>query len=212
MLTELREGWHAFHSRTWLFLSVLSLTLIITVVFAPLYVLGPKVALEHLGGAGAWAAINTSIGIGAMVGGAIGLRWKPRFPLRAGFVLTLVGEPAMLFLLALGGPLAGLIGFALFAGIGGSLFNVFWFTVVQREVPAGELSRVSSWDHLGTYALTPLGLALVGPIAAGIGISATLYSAAALALLLTLCVLATPAVRNFESVPVPTEVESPGAT
>lgn len=195
--TELREGWQAFRSRKWLWASVVSLTLIVTVVFAPLDVLGPDVAKRYLGGAAAWAAINTTSGVGSVAGGAIGLRWKPRYPLRTGFLLTLAGEPAMLALLGAGGPLAPIIAFALISGMAATLFNVFWFTALQREITAEEISRVSSWDHLGTYALQPIGLAVVGPIAIAVGLSTTLYAAAAAVVLLTAGVLAQPAVRNF---------------
>ncbi len=195
--TELREGWHAFRSRRWLWTSVVSLTLIVTVVFAPLDVLGPDVAKRYLGGAAAWAAINTTSGVGSVLGGAIGLRWRPRYPLRTGFLLTLAGEPAMLALLGAGGPLAPIIAFALISGMGATLFNVFWFTALQREISAEEISRVSSWDHLGTYALQPIGPGVVGPIAIAVGLSTTLYAAAALVALLTVGVLAVPAVRNF---------------
>jgi hypothetical protein len=111
----------------------------------------------------------------------------------------------MLFLLGRGGALAAIIVFALISGMAATLFNVFWFTALQREIPSGELSRVSSWDHLGTYALKPIGLAVVGPIALAVGISATLYSASALAVLLAVGVLAIPAVRNFASSPAPSD-------
>jgi hypothetical protein len=78
-----------------------------------------------------------------------------------------------------------------------TLFNVFWFTALQREIPSPELCRVSSWDYLGSLALQPVGLALSGPIAVAIGVSTTLYAAAGLFAVLLLAVLATPAVRNF---------------
>ncbi len=205
-IAELRDGWRAFSSRTWLLASVASLTLIVTVVFAPLDVLGPAVARAHLGGAGAWATIDASIGVGAILGGAIGLRWRPRHPLRWGFSLTLAAEPALLVLLAAGHALAPIVAFALLEGIVATLFNVLWFTALQREIPPAELSRVSSWDHLGTYALQPLGLAAVGPVAIAVGISTTLYGAAALVVLLTLAALALPAVRNFSARDVETSV------
>ncbi len=198
-LTELREGWHAFASRTWLWTSVAALTLIVTVVFAPLEVLGPAVARAHLGGAGAWAAINTAMGAGAVLGGVAGLRWRPRYPLRAGFLLTLLGEPVLLALLARGELLGLIVAFGLVSGLAATLFNVFWFTALQREIPPGEQSRVSSWDHFGSYALQPLGLALVGPIALAVGTSSTLYAVAILVVLLTGAVLAVPAVRNFQA-------------
>ncbi len=99
-VAELREGWKAFAGRRWLWTSVAVMPLILVVVFSPLDVLGPEVAKAHLGGAGAWAAISTAMGVGAALGGAIGFRWHPRYPLRAAFLLTLAGEPALLFLLA----------------------------------------------------------------------------------------------------------------
>jgi uncharacterized membrane protein len=166
-------------------------------VFAPLDVLGPELAKRYLGGAAAWAAINTTSGVGSVLGGAVGLRWRPRYPLRTAFLLTLAGEPAMLALLGAGGPLAPIIAFALISGMAATLFNVFWFTALQREVTAEEISRVSSWDHLGTYALQPIGLAVIGPIGIAVGLSTTLYAAAGLVVLLTAAVLALPAVRNF---------------
>jgi MFS family permease len=205
-IAELRQGWRAFTSRTWLWTSVVSLTLIVTVVFAPLDVLGPEVAKRHLGGAAAWAAISTTSGIGSLLGGAIGLRWRPRHPLRIAFLLPLAGEPALLALLAGGGTLAPIIAFALISGMAATFFNVFWFTALQHEITAEEISRVSSWDHLGTYALQPIGLAAVGPIAIAIGLSTTLYAAAALVVLLTTAALAIPAIRNFTHTTPPTTI------
>lgn len=205
-IVELREGWRAFRSRRWLSVSVASLAFVVTIVFAPLDVLGPEVARAHLGGAGAWAAIATALGVGAVAGGVLGLRWKPRLPIRVGFLATLVGEPIMLALLGAEGPLVAIVVFAFISGAAGSLFNVFWFTLLQREIPAEELSRVSSWDYLGTYALQPIGLAAVGPIAVAIGISTTLYAAGALAALTTCTVLALPAVRNFAPATPPVHV------
>jgi predicted MFS family arabinose efflux permease len=200
-MAELRDGWRAFAGRRWLWTSVAALPLILVITFAPLDVLGPEVARAHLGGAGAWAGIGTAIGVGAALGGVIGFRWHPRFPLRSAFLLTLAGEPALLFLLGRHELLALIIAFGLLSGLASSVFNVLWFTALQREIPANELSRVSSWDHLGSYALQPIGLALVGPIALAVGISTTLYAAAGLALLLTVSVLSVRDVRDFQLSP-----------
>ena len=127
----------------------------------------------------------------------MGLRWQPRYPLRAAFLLTIAGEPALLLLLARGELLGLIIAFALISGVAGTLFNVLWFTAMQREIPASELSRVSSWDHFGSYLLQPIGLALVGPLAVSIGISATLYLGAGLSVLVTLAVVSVRDVRDF---------------
>jgi hypothetical protein len=88
---------------------------------------------------------------------------------------------------------------ALIEGVTGSFFNAVWFTAMQRAVPAEEISRVTSWDAVGSYALQPAGLALAGPIAAVVGVSSTLYAAGAIFLVITLAVIAAPSIRNFTS-------------
>lgn len=196
-LAELRAGWRAFRSRSWLWIGVAYFTLFIAFAYSPFQVLGPQVARTALGGAGAWAAISTALGVGALAGGALGLRWRPRHPLRVGFSSFLIAGPALFVALAAHAPLAAIVAVAVIDGAAGPLFNALWFTAIQRTVPAGELSRVSSWDTLGTLVLQPVGLAVSGPIAALIGLSSTLYAAGALALLLTLAVLAVPSVRGF---------------
>jgi predicted MFS family arabinose efflux permease len=148
-------------------------------------------------GVGAWAAISTAVGGGAIAGGLIGMRWHPRHPLRAAFSVFLIGGPALYVLLAAHAPLGVIVAVALVDGVSGTLFNTFWSTALQRDVPPSELSRVVSWDYLGSLALLPVGQLITGPIAESIGVSETLYVAAGLCLVLILGVLAVPAVRNF---------------
>jgi len=194
---ELRDGWRAFRSRTWLWASVAGFMAGNALGFSPMQVLGPEVARRSLGGPAAWAAISTASGIGAVLGGSVGMRWRPRFPLRAIFAWSLVGTPALLALLADAAPLAALVTAAVVSGATLTLLNLTWFTVVQREIPRDELSRVSSWDTLGSYAINPVGLAVAGPVAVTVGIAATLYAAAAFFVLITLIVLAVPSVRDL---------------
>jgi MFS family permease len=196
-LTELRGGWQAFRSRSWLWITVVYFTLFIAFVFAPLMVLGPQVARTSLGGPGAWAAISTALGLGALTGGLVGLRWRPQYPLRAAFLVFLIAGPALYILLAAHAPLAVIVATALVDGGSGTLFNLLWYTALQREIPAHELSRVISWDYLGSLALLPVGQAVSGPVADAIGLSTTLYLAGGLFLVLLLAVLAVPSVRNF---------------
>jgi MFS family permease len=141
-LMQLREGWRAFRRRTWLSLSVLFFTLYLAVCYAPLQVLGPVVARQSLGGPSAWAAISAALGVGALAGGALALRWRPRHPLRAGFLVIGIGVPLPI-LLGARAPLAALIVAALADGVCGSFFNTVWFTAQQRYVPSSEFSRVS---------------------------------------------------------------------
>jgi hypothetical protein len=82
-------------------------------------------------------------------------------------------------------------------GSAGTLFNTAWFTALQSDVPPGELARVSSWDYLGSLVLLPLGQALSGPVAAAVGLSATLYGAAAITVVLFGTALTARSVRDF---------------
>ena len=50
------------------------------------------------------------------------------------------------------------------AGVGIEIFNVIWFTAIQREVPQQKLARVSAIDFLFSYGLAPLGLSLIVPL------------------------------------------------
>jgi hypothetical protein len=53
--------------------------------------------------------------------------------------------------------------------MGGCLevFSVNWVTTMQQEIPPAILSRVSTYDALGSYALAPLGTLIAGPLATG---------------------------------------------
>jgi predicted MFS family arabinose efflux permease len=197
MVVELREGWHGFRSRDWLWLTVLVFTLYMGFCYAPFQVIGPQVARLSLGGPGAWAAISVALGVGAVIGGGLSLRLHPRYPLRVSFALFAVVTPLLLALVAAHAPLAVLIAIAVVDGSTGSLFNVLWYTALQSDVPTSELSRVASWDYFGSVALWPLGQAISGPIAVAIGLSATLYGSAALALVLFAGALVPRAIRDF---------------
>jgi predicted MFS family arabinose efflux permease len=197
MIDELRGGWNSFRSRPWLWITVAYFTLFIAFVYSPYLVLGPAIARRALGGPAAWAAISAALGVGALLGGLLGLRWRPRRPLLAAFIWFGVSGPALIALLAAHAPLAVIIAVAALDGGSGTVFNVFWATALAREIPAAELSRVSSWDYIGSLGLAPVGLALTGPVAAAVGVSTTLYGAAGLFIVLLIAVLAAPAVRNF---------------
>lgn len=197
MLAELREGWRGFRGRAWLWLTVLVFTLYIGLCFAPFQVVGPQIARLSLGGPGAWAAISVALGVGAVIGGALALRLHPRYPLRLAFGLFAIVTPLLLALVAAHAPLPALIVAAVLDGTSGSLFNILWYTALQSDVPTAQLSRVASWDYFGSVALWPVGQALSGPVAAAVGLSTTLYAAAALSLLLFGGGLLAAPIRNF---------------
>jgi MFS family permease len=108
--------------------------------------------------------------------------------LLAGLPVLLLAFPAPSFAIAVG---------ALVAGIGLETFSVLWDTAMQENVPQEKLSRVYSYDALGSFALIPLAQALIGPIAESFGTRATLFGACALVTATTLGVLGVDDVRNL---------------
>jgi hypothetical protein len=68
--------------------------------------------------------------------------------------------------------------------------------MLQQHVPEHARSRVSSYDWLVSLVFQPLGFMLAGPLAVAIGLPATLFGAAALALAGNFGVLLVRAVRD----------------
>jgi len=174
-LAELREGWQEFTSRTWLWASV-ALFGVGNLMFAGWMGLGPAIAKERLGGAGAWAVILTAGGVGAVLGGLVAMRVRPGRPLVA-CVLAATLISLQTLALALEAP-TWLIAIASFTGgVGIAVHVTLWFTVFQQQVPERAQSRVASYDALGSFVLIPVGTALVGPVSDAIGVTETLWIA-----------------------------------
>jgi MFS family permease len=194
---ELADGWREFRTRMWLWVIVLQFSLVNAVELGAEGVLGPAIAKDHLGGAAAWGLILTAQSLGLVAGGLLLLRLRPRRILLAatfGFLLTIP------FLAALAGPLSlpALVALAALAGIGAEIFGVLWDTAMQQEIPEEKLSRLYSYDALGSWMLIPLALAIAGPCAELFGTRETILGAAAISLTATLAVLFVRDVRAIE--------------
>src|SRR5204863_10060678 len=196
-LAELASGWREVTSRRWLVAAILTFGFS-NVAMGPVYVLGPVIANERLGGAPGWGLIVTAMGVGGLLGGLLALRWRPRRPLLAGFGIGVAFSFPM-FALAppLPVPLIMLAGLLALMAI--ELGITRWYTVLQQQIPANALSRVSSYEWLASSAFQPNGLAITGPIAAlpTVDVSATLVGAGILSLAAILGVLTTHALRNL---------------
>jgi MFS family permease len=193
---ELGEGWREFSSRPWLWVIVLQFGFVNAIEQGTEGVLGPAIAKDHFGGAAGWGLVLTAQSIGLIAGGLLLLRFRPRRILLVATFGVLLTIP---FLLALAAPLplAGVIAAAALAGIGIEIFGIFWDTTMQQEIPAQKLSRVYSYDALGSFVLIPLGLAVAGPVAEAFGTRPTILGAAAISLTATLAVLFVRDVRTI---------------
>ena len=206
---ELVEGWAEVRSRTWLWVIVVQFTFINAFSWSAFYVLGPFVASDALGGAAAWGLILTAEAVGMLIGGFIALRLRPERPLLVGnLAILLIALP--LATLALTADMALIAAAALVAGVGVEFFEVVWATTLQQRIPEGRLSRVSSYDWLGSFALVPVGTMLVGPLALTIGIAHTLWAAAGVVVVAATAALAVREVRRVSRLerPAPASPEA----
>jgi MFS family permease len=208
LIRDLREGWREFRARTWVWLPVAQFTMV-NGCFAVIWVLGPVVARQDLGGAPAWAAVLTANAIGLVGGSLLALRLRPAHPLRVACAATFGFLPPF-FLLAAAAPVWLIAASMLVNGICVDIFEVLWDTSLQRHVPPGLLSRITSYDLLGSFALGPLGLALAGPAAAAAGLAATLTGAGLLLAAASVIPLLSRAVRDLPAGPAPGTVGSAG--
>ncbi|ACZ83119.1 MFS transporter [Streptosporangium roseum] len=203
VLADLRGGWREFVSRQWLWVVVAQFSVLVMAVQAAHGVLGPLVAKEHLGGAAAWSAILAGEAVGMIGGVFVALRLRPRRPILVGTILT-VPTALPYLLLGLGTPLWTIVLGAVVMGVCFDIFGVLWNTTMQREIPAESLSRVSSYDALGSLMFGPVGLLVAGPLAIVIGPRPALLGCAAVVVLSSLAALLSPGVRGLRA-PAPAE-------
>jgi MFS family permease len=196
-VAQLHEGWRELWARTWLWVVVIEFSFF-NAIAASMYVLGPVVAKQSLGGAKAWGLILAAQGAGAVLGGIIMLRYHPRRPLLVATLATILTAMPIFFLAFRWS--AVIIAIAAFLeGISLSVFGVQWSTTMQREIPTELLSRLSAYDWFGSLVLLPIGMAVVGPVSDVIGIKSTLIICGSVMLGLVAIVLCVPAVTQLRA-------------
>ena len=196
MLAQMREGWHEFLARSWLWVIVAEFALLSAITTAVVSVLGPLVAHESLGGARSWGFILSAYAVGAVVGGVAMIRLRPRRMLLVASVAVAMFS-VLLFALAVPLSLPLIAAAALVVGVCTEVFAVNWVTTMQQEIPRNMLSRMSAFDAMGNFALAPAGVAIAGPVAAAIGLPATLAGGGLVIVALSCVVLLVPEVRQL---------------
>ena len=191
---DLRAGWAEFASRTWVWASVANFALFQLIALSAWVVLGPYVAKTELGGATAWAIILVAGSAGAIAGGILSLRRRPRRPGVVMFVMVALSAPP-LALLAVPAPVILIAAAAVISSGAMSVFNALWFTALQERIPEHARSRVSSYDWLGSVMFFPVGMALVGSVAQAVGVTTTLVAAAVWTLGASLFMTLLPSIR-----------------
>lgn len=193
---ELREGWDAFRSRAWLWGIVVQFAFVNAAGVGAWAVLGPVVAEADLGGAAAWGFILAAQSAGFILGSVFTLRYRPdRILLVATLAIFPMAVPIVL--LAAPAPVVVIALAAFAAGFGIEIFGVFWDVAMQQQIPPEQLSRLYSYDALGSFVFIPLGAAVAGPMAVHVGVTETLVGAAVVIVVATALVLLIDEVRDL---------------
>lgn len=196
MIDDLRHGWQVFISFKWIVIIVAAFSFIVMCWAAAESVLGPLIALKHFDGAKSWSFVITAESVGLIVGSLIAIKIKPKHPMRflmlSSFTITFyiaaLGKPQSLAVIAIG---------AFLFGITLDLWGTLWSTALQRKVPRDSLSRVSSFDAMGSLMFRPIGLAIAAPLSTLLGIERFIYILAAITVFAIILPLLNKDVRNM---------------
>ena len=196
MINDLHHGWKVFISFRWIVIIVAVFSFIVMCWAAAENVLGPLIALEHFDGAKSWSYVITAESVGLIVGSLIAIKVKPKYPMRflmlSSFTITFyiasLAKPQSLTVIALG---------AFLFGITLDLWGTIWSTALQRKVPRDSLSRVSSFDAMGSLMFRPIGLAIAAPLSTLLGIENFIYILAVITVFAIVLPLFNSEVRNM---------------
>ena len=194
-MADLADGWREVTSRSWVWATILYFA-VWNFAVAVFFVLGPVVSDDELGGARDWGLILSGGAIGSVIGSLLALRISPRRPLFTGYLLISVAALQPI-LLVRPFPAVVIAGSAVLAWVTLSFTVTLWQTALQERIPREALSRVVSYDWLGSLVLMPLGFALAGPLAMAIGIDATLWLVAGVLFVSSVAVALVPDVRRI---------------
>lgn len=197
--SDLVEGWHEFRSRRWLWTVIVVFGLFGLLVFGPFYVLSTATITE-LHGSQMYGMTVALQGVGAVCGGFIGSRIRPRRPLLVAVCALFLTIPQVLALAA-DGPMPLLAGTICLGALGRSVWSVLWNSTEQLHVPKTVLNRIYAYDVVGSVALLPVGRAVAGLLAELIGDTHVLLLSAAAALAGCTTMLATRQIRTLPAAP-----------
>jgi hypothetical protein len=134
-----------------------------------------------------------------IVGGVLALKIHMTRPLLVG-ILPEIFVGLWIFIIGVPNQLVATLLIAFATGISIEIFYVAWSTSMQQHIPSESYSRVISYDALGSYALAPIGLVVIGPIIEAIGVAQTSRLLAIMTVIAVITPLAFREVRNLRNV------------
>lgn len=198
MHVEIGEGLAAVRARPWI-AAVLLMAMAQLLLLVPATSVLLPLAVRQTGAATASYGYVLAVGaVGGLIGTVVAGHHTPR---RAGLfslvaLLGFTAEPLALLL----GAAPWVLAVAWFtAGLALGPFIVYWETALQSDIPAELIARVISVDWMCSFALLPLGLAVVGPVVDAVGRTPVLLLAVAAGVVPPLLCLPVPGIAEFRT-------------
>jgi MFS family permease len=165
-LRELRAGFRYTMSVPWIWMGIAIATVILMLAMAPYNALLPRIVRGHFErGVGSYGLLFSLMAVGMVLGSVLYAHWNPRrtrvILCYAAFGLNDLGMIVVAITHTY--PLACLA--VLWRGFWLGIAISLWTTLLTELVPGRFLSRVVSLDIFGSFALTPVGYAIVGAVA-----------------------------------------------
>jgi MFS family permease len=168
VLVDMLDGFGTIRDSTWLFWSMLAATFGLIAYTGAIAVSLPKLVFAvYRSNAWLLATVSTTVGIGAIAG----IVFVGQFHLRHRGIIGFAAYIASgLALIAFSLPLSAInitlvtLPAAFVVGMGMSVMDVIWSTLLYEMVPGHKLGRVASVDQLGARGLLPVGYILAGRI------------------------------------------------
>jgi MFS family permease len=199
-LTEMREGLRTVIEIPWIGAMIFMVSFQLMVVLAAESVLLPIITKREFHSNTPFALSAAAFSIGSIISALLCIKIKIK---HQGQVSILVWMIVIVAPLALAFPVSGWVIIVAYfiAGFSVGPWEAWWSSAVQREVPPHLQGRVFSIDHMGSTALMPLGMALVGPAANYFGERNLLIGASIFHILMGLSVMRIPGVRDMKMPP-----------
>lgn len=198
-LDQVREGWRAVSSRSWLLTGLIGAG-IYHIGNGAVLVLAPLLVAHEYGGARAVGIVSAAEGLGGFLGALLGARIHLNRPMFHGWMpLLLMPLWAASFALAHSLWVVALLAVLGYAGL--LFYDVHWETAIQNAIPVELQGRVHSWDILMSFVALPIGSVAAVPLADHFGARPVISVAAAILLGASLAPLFAPSMRQFRLEP-----------
>jgi len=204
---QMREGAREVRARAWVWGTLAVFCAALFCALAPWYILGPVVAREQYGHIGVYGLVAAAFGLGTVAGSVLGIRWRPRYPMRIAMI-TAATWPLAGVVFGSGVTLVLVVPVCVLGGAGVALFDIWWMTALAEHIPPERLSRVSAYDWMVSLGLLPVGYALVGPLSHTLGAVTVLVGGSAVACVALALGLLPRETRMLERVDAPVTAPS----